>query len=241
MEDDRARSYILMERSEQYRPHLEVYLPLLKSLSDLRGRRLRILNLGCSSGVVEQMALDRMPERVEFLSVDNSRTFLERARKENAPHVRTGHVRFKQCDVLTHPLDFGTFDLILSRDLNHHLLLPALILQKCQGVLAKDGIMLMEDLRFRADPSAIEEFCQLVMETPAFLKRRALLYLKLIGIVESFASAYSTREICKLVRSEGFAFLHAETGPRYHCLMARDPGALRDLRALLRDLVKEDR
>jgi SAM-dependent methyltransferase len=238
MENERARSYALMERSDQYLPQLRIYLPFLKGLAEHKGAPIRVLNLGCSSGILEELALAAMPDMLRFVSVDSSGTFLRLARTANRGHLRARRLRFVRQDVTAGPFGLGTFDLILARDLNHHLLKLDPVLRECRRALGDGGIMLMEDLRFRADPSAVLDFCRLVLAIPAFQRQRSLLYLKLAGVAESFASAYATSEVARIATRAELFSLRAESAARYHLLLGSSRSDVRGVANLYHGVLK---
>ena len=222
MEDDKALSYIGMAMSPIFQDKYKLYAGLLEDYILSKQQSIRILNLGFASGNVEKFILDKFGQKINFVSYDNSSTFYNYATELNKTHIKNNLSKFKLLDVIENDFEDGEFDIILSRDLNHHLNELQMYLEKCFNALKDDGIMLMEDLRFNAEPSAIRAFIEKIFEVEVFKKDRWLLYLKLHGLIESYTVSYATEEIMHLIDQTDFSYSYFKSPPRYHFVLYKN-------------------
>jgi SAM-dependent methyltransferase len=115
------------------------------------GRRVRLLDAGCGTGE-QALGMARAFPDVEVVGVDLSVASLEMARSLAARETRRRHkrgerdqsggVRFERRD-LTQPLaDLGTFDVIVSVGVLHHLPEPARGFERLREIIAPGGAFL---------------------------------------------------------------------------------------------------
>jgi tRNA (cmo5U34)-methyltransferase len=83
------------------------------------GEPLRILDLGCGTGLELEALLQRVP-RARITGVDLSRNMLDHLRARYAAHL--GQITLVADSYLTIPLGTGAYDHVLSAMANHHLL-----------------------------------------------------------------------------------------------------------------------
>lgn len=228
LDGDRALAYALMAESRIFRPKYAAYVGLVKLLLR-RTNKLKILNIGFAAGNVERMLVSQFGDALELLAVDNSDTFYRYVRKRNQNLLATRLVRFIKADILKCDLGSNSFDLILSRDLNHHI--PTLMaldiyLKKCKEYLRKGGLLLMEDLRYDAGEEVICGFIKEIYRVEELKRSPTLLYIKTIGMLESFASAYKIGEVIASLKRARMPFKGFLSEQRYHFLCAKESSVL---------------
>lgn len=74
----------------------------------------RILDIGCGAGALTLAAAARAGADAECLGIDISAPLVAAARSR-AISARAGNVAFDEADAQTHPLEPGSFDVVLSR------------------------------------------------------------------------------------------------------------------------------
>jgi len=113
------------------------------------------------------------------------------------------------------------FNIILSRDVNHHIDNPQNYILQCINIaLSDEGIFLIEDLRYDADMSGIHEFSELIYNIPAFRNDRWNFYHKMLGLYESFTVSYTLKEIEKVLKEiNSISFVSCISSNRYHIII----------------------
>lgn len=103
-----------------------------------RARGRRVLDVGCSQGIVP-ILLGR--EGFEVVGVDVDATSIEDARAalEREPDRVQSRVQFIVADLLESSLDLGTFDTVILGELLEHLVNPERMLERCKELLSEDG------------------------------------------------------------------------------------------------------
>lgn len=217
MEYDASASYSIMAKSNEYLNIYSIYIEFFKNMySNTNKRILRILNLGMASGIVENLLLTEFGRRMHIVSIDNSQDFLDLATELNKEYINKQLVEFHFVDIENDSLEFGKFDVILSRDFNHHILNLSGYFEKCFSSLNEVGIMLMEDLRFDASFEAIHKFCDLVFSIKEFRNDRWNLLNKINGMIESFMSSYTDKEIEIILKNYQVKWRKHISKSRYH-------------------------
>ena len=140
MEAQRSSSYALFADAPEYWFSYDSYLGLFGYYASVRPT-VRILNVGSATGIMEHLALSRM-NNLHFVSVDNSLSFREMYLKKNEAFIKEGRAEH----VLTDIQSFKTsqrFDVIVSRDFNHHLCSRDVerYIRKCVRLLAPGGVI----------------------------------------------------------------------------------------------------
>jgi SAM-dependent methyltransferase len=221
VEGGKADSYALMSLSEKFKKKFEVYKDLVEEY--LRNKdQLKILNIGFGAGNLEEYLLETFPKKIRLVSIDNSETFYSGVLERNKKHIEDGTLELLNLDVLEDDIAGMEFDLIFSRDLNHHLLDLDKYLTKMVNYLTDTGYLLIEDLRFDAEEDAILQFIDDVFQVEELRNDRWLLYLKIIGLVESFATGYTAEDVKEKISNNKLFAKHFITPSRYHFFIWKD-------------------
>jgi len=237
MEDEKAQSYAIMAQSKEFKKIYAKYLIFIKEILNIFNKPIRILNIGFAAAILENKILSEFENRVEIISIDNSKTFLAIASKNNKKYLERSTLELKLVDILEDDLNLGKFDLIISRDLNHHLDNVKILLFKCYESLEENGIFLLEDLRFDADQKAIKNFCNLIFDISEYKNKRWFLYHKLLGLIESFTVSYTTTEIKQILSESKFKWFLQNSPSRYHFLLARNDNIIDKCKDVLINMI----
>lgn len=236
MEDENAISYLMMANSKEFEKKYSIYSDIIKIITSKKSSRIKILNIGFAAGVVEKYISDCFGDKVYILSIDNSNTFFDETSKILKTYIDKSLIEFKLADILIDDLTFHNFDIILSRDLNHHLDNIPLYLEKCYKLLNDDGLMVMEDLRYDANDISILEFINSIVNIEVFKNDRWMLYCKLLGLIESFAVSYSTENILTLLDKTEFYYSYLTSPARYHFFLSKDQNVIANYQFLIGNL-----
>ena len=104
---------------------------------DLRGKSVLDAGTGTGHRLIEAAAA--FPD-TKFTAVDVSETPLSIAR-QTAVNERISNVEFRLADVMNHETTLGTFDMVLSMGVIHHLSDPAAGIRNLVRNLAEDGVL----------------------------------------------------------------------------------------------------
>lgn len=105
---------------------------------------LRVLDVGCGTGMLLRELVERLPNVLEIVGVDPSEGMLRVAR-EDSP----GRIGFVRADAERLPFDDGHFDLVVSTLSFHHWHAQAAGLNEIARVLAPSGSFVLVDLSAR--------------------------------------------------------------------------------------------
>lgn len=217
MEDEKATSYSIMARSSDYIKAYKKYISIIKKYSELTGKEnLNILNLGYGPGILENIILNEF-ESIKFISIDNSNTFKDICISLNSNFISNRSLELFHFD-LNDKFSLNTkFDILISRDLNHHLNNLENYLTHCYNLMMDNSILIMEDLRYDAEIDGIHDFSELIFNINELKNDRWNLYHKMLGLYESFAASYLTNDILSIIqRSDTLSFRFKESKTRYH-------------------------
>ncbi len=78
---------------------------------------LSVLDVGCGNGRFGAFLAEHLSADIAYTGVDNNPALLERARAA----VTVSSVQFEQRDIVEHPLDTGTYDLVALFGVIHHI------------------------------------------------------------------------------------------------------------------------
>lgn len=105
---------------------------------------LRVLDLGCGPGDIP-IAIALARPKWQVLAVDASSPMLQLAAKK-AAHELARNIRFRLVDAKHLPHDLGTFDLIVSNSLLHHLPDPRGLWKGIKSLAAPGATLMLRDL-----------------------------------------------------------------------------------------------
>lgn len=145
-------SYTLGQSSEaEYRLELlnEVaspdFLQTIISHFSRKGRNVRILNIGCGSGHLEER-MSKMVSESHFIGIDISNQRIEEAKQRSKILSTKNTYQFISADLRTLTLDeIGKCDLLISRFVLSHLSEPLTILQKFIPLVKPGGLICIEE------------------------------------------------------------------------------------------------
>jgi SAM-dependent methyltransferase len=153
----RARSYDAIWRTYTRRT-LAVTIAMidfdaLRAVPDRLGRPPRALDVGCGTGILLGLLLDRVPA-LDASGVDASEAMLAQARVNlrRWPGVRLERAQVGAGTSPALPAAPGSFDLITCANLLHYLSDPVATLQELARLLAPGGQLVVEDFARRAPP-----------------------------------------------------------------------------------------
>ena len=141
--------------------------------------------------------------------------------KKNEAFIKEGRAEH----VLTDIQSFKTsqrFDVIVSRDFNHHLCSRDVerYIRKCVRLLAPGGVMVIEDLKQEALIEGTVELIRITCEIPAFKEDVYNCYHKIEGIRDSYLVSYSTEEIRQVLLRMNVRFEEEPSRFRYKFLVS---------------------
>lgn len=233
MENEKALSYHILEKSKIYKPFYEIYVNIISCFIERRKGNIKILNIGSSSGVLESLLIDSIGCYIEKIdSIDNSLTFKILFSERNKNYINNGTIIHHTLDVLSDSIELDQYDVIISRDLNHHLVALD-YLKSCFSILKNNGIMIMDDLRFDAEYKAIKEFNALIFQIKEYNENNWLLFHKILGLNESFAVAYTQEEVIEKLKETNFHWNSRLSSARYHFILTKSLEVLKDNEELI--------
>jgi ubiquinone/menaquinone biosynthesis C-methylase UbiE len=127
--------------------------PALRRVPEQLGRRPRVLDVACGTGVLLKWLLEQVPD-MEAYGVDASADMLEQARAalKDQPHVHLEQAEVDASETANLPYAPGMFDLITFTNALHDLQEPGATLSGLKRLQAPDGQLVMEDFARRIGP-----------------------------------------------------------------------------------------
>ena len=220
MEGRGAESYFMMTSSPLFYKNFDIYVRVVSHLLEKK-EFINILNIGFASATLEDILLDKFGKLIAISAIDISDTFHKLVNKKKYRERFGDRIKFIKANIEEKIEPFDKFDLIISRDLNHHLSSLLIYLRNSYNMLKQDGIMLMEDLRFDADIQGIKAFNDLIFSLPAFRNNNELLFHKMIGLYESFLSSFTFEEIEHELEKSDFYWVGEKSSSRYHFFLSK--------------------
>ena len=127
--------------------------PALRRVPERLGRRPRVLDVACGTGVLLKWLLEQVPD-MEAYGVDASPDMLEQAGAalKDQPHVHLAQAEVGAGETAGLPYAPETFDLITFTNALHDLPEPVATLRGLKRLLAPEGQLVMEDFARRERP-----------------------------------------------------------------------------------------
>lgn len=125
----------------------------LQAASMSQERPVRILDVGCGTGLLLQSLAARLPQ-AELYGVDESRDMLDQARRllKDYPHVHFSQISITAGDAAGLPYEPAFFDLITCTNIFHYFEDPIAVLHGLLTLLTLQGSLVVEDYSRRAFP-----------------------------------------------------------------------------------------
>ena len=117
----------------------EVIIKLLDRANIKPG--MRILDIGCATGEVTQLAAERVGSQGEMIGIDMNQTLLEKAVENN----QYNHVSYQQHDIYQLPETLGQFDVIIGRRVLMYLPDVVQALRILKDFLKPEGIFCFQE------------------------------------------------------------------------------------------------
>jgi ubiquinone/menaquinone biosynthesis C-methylase UbiE len=105
-----------------------------------------LLDVGCGPGNIVLKIARRCP-RLSMVGLDYSQNMVQTARRTAAEMGLDGRVFFQRADAGRMPFADGSFDVVLSNSVLHHLADPSRMFREMLRVVKPDGAILVRDLR----------------------------------------------------------------------------------------------
>ena len=102
---------------------------------------MRILDIGCATGEVTQLAAERVGSQGEVIGIDMNQTLLEKAVENN----QYDHVSYQLHDIYQLPEALGQFDVIIGRRVLMYLPDVAWALRILKDFLKPEGIFCFQE------------------------------------------------------------------------------------------------
>ncbi len=171
-----------------------------------------IIDLGCGTGTIALMLAEMFPN-AKIVGVDLSENMLSLARVKLAARRLEARVTLTRCDVKATGLAAGSFDLVISNSVLHHLPDPERLIVEMNRLVAPSGALLLCDLFRPAGPAAawaiVDEAAP--NDSP---KQRQLFF-------DSLCAALTTDELTSLIRRAGLSNITIETISQRHLAASR--------------------
>lgn len=184
---------------------LELWAALVPSPSPRR-----ILDLGCGPGNLTIPLAERWPAAA-VVGLDGSAAMLAEA-KRRSPGSRA---QFRMATLPHWPAELGSFDLLVSNSLLHHLHDPAVLWDAIRHLAAPGALVVIKDLRRPLDPAAVELLVQRhAAAAPPVLQR---------DYRASLQAAFRPEEVERQLLQAGLALQVRPLGDRYLEVWGRLP------------------
>ena len=154
--DEEAREYDAMDHGEVNRRFVEDLLEAMEGLAEDHARELRVLDLGTGTARIP-IELARRQSGLVIWATDLGESMLELAGRNVAEAGLADRIRLEQVDSKQLPYQDGSFDVVMSNTLVHHLPEPAGSLAEMARVARPGGLVFVRDLARPADLEAVEE------------------------------------------------------------------------------------
>ena len=166
----------------------------------------RVIDLGCGPGEIARRLAEQRPGWT-IVGIDGSTAMLDIARASQARSDAQVPIAFLQGDATATGLPGGSFDVVLSNSLLHHVRDPLALWREMSRLVKPAGVLLLRDLR---RPASREAAMAIVDEYAA--DESAVLRDEFF---RSLLAAYTVEEIRGQLATLGLAYRVAEIGDRH--------------------------
>lgn len=153
--EEEAREYDAMDHEEVNRRFVDDLLEAMAELAEKGGREWRVLDLGTGTARIP-IEVARREAGVKVWATDLGESMLELAGRNVAEAGLVDRIRLERADSKRLPYGEGTFDVVMSNSLVHHLADPAGALAEMARVSRPGGLVFVRDLARPAHEEAVE-------------------------------------------------------------------------------------
>lgn len=186
-DDELAKKYEKLD-AKNYKNKNSSYRIVSKDiLKRTKLKKGKILDLGCGYGGLIGVLNEFLPN-MDYKGIDASQWIIEFGKKL---HKKNSNITLIKCNAEKLPFKKNTFDIILCRDVIHHLKNPIKVLKEMQRVTKKEGLIYIVDLRRDISKKNIYKgLWEFFNEFPTIA----------INYLYSIRASYTIKEIKKLLK-----------------------------------------
>lgn len=175
-------------------------------------QRSRALDLGTGPGDIP-ILLARAVPGLQFVAVDAAQTMLDIAAHKVAGAGLADRIQLQQADVKKLPFADGSFDLVFSNTILHHIPEPLDMLREARRVLSDQGVLVLRDLYRPATLAEAEGLVDLHARDANPQQRKLFL--------DSFCAALTLEEVREFCRAAGMPEAQVEMSSDRHYTLVR--------------------
>jgi len=185
---DEAREYDSMDHADVNRRFVDDLLAAGPCVGD-------VLDLGTGTAQIPVELCGRAPD-CRILAVDLAASMLDLARYHLEVHGLTRRITLALCDAKGLPQSDGTFDVVISNSIVHHVPVPSLCLAEAVRVTRPGGRLFVRDLLRPQTAAQVDELVAMHAAEATDRQRQLL--------TDSLHAALTLEEIRDLVTALGF-------------------------------------
>ena len=129
------------EKDEALQEPRKCYAPVLKIIKKQAAADLKLLDIGCGTGVMLKLICEEFPRSSDIFGIDLSPAMVKRARDKLSGYK--AHIMEGQIETADLPEEF--YDIELCMHSLHHYPSPLKSLKKMERALSKDGMLIIAD------------------------------------------------------------------------------------------------
>lgn len=133
------------EKDEALQEPRKCYAPVLKIIKKHAVTDLKLLDIGCGTGVMLKRVCEEFPQASDIFGIDLSPAMVKRARDKLSGYK--AHIMEGQIETVDLPKEF--YDIVLCMHSLHHYPSPLKSLKKMEKALINNGILIIADNYYR--------------------------------------------------------------------------------------------
>lgn len=130
------------EKDESLREVRKCYAPVLEVIKKRAVPDMRLLDIGCGTGVMLKLVCEEFPQASNICGIDFSPAMVKRAQDKLSGNYKARIIQGK-IEAVDLPKEF--YDIVLCMHSIHHYLSPLKSLKKMKETLGKNGILIIAD------------------------------------------------------------------------------------------------
>ena len=175
----------------------------------------QVVDLGCGPGDIA-LRLNRIAATTRIIGVDGSSAMLALARQALRAAGLEANVSFLEARLPGVPLPAGSFDLVLSKDMLHHLPDPQVLWSEVRRLGRPGAAVCVVDLCRPATPAAAQEIVERVSGAEHPLLKT--------DFYNSLCAAFTTAELREQLSVANLPLAVSQLTERHLCVKGRLPG-----------------